>query len=272
MGNRSARTTNAELLSSLNEPMNPDSGQEPQNAQSNVDVQRQPSSAEVSVETIQMNANIERGSFRLERLPEGTYSLEFVFSALCDCSITVTVMGEELVDSNKVTTAFKVDTTKYPEPMTYRFSKGILQPFPPRTAVIDLALFSDQQLTYSDNTVIPLIVDIRPDTKVSRSPSFEATILKFSKKPDGFWTVKPVKQKFTVPGRTFDLLELFGADSEGNECVVCMTEAKDTSVLPCRHLCLCKECANVLRVQHNSRCPICRVPVDGLLELKSIGV
>jgi hypothetical protein len=86
--------------------------------------------------------------------------------------------------------------------------------------------------------------------------------------------VKLLMQKLTVPGRTYELFELFGSDNDGNECVVCMTEAKDTSVLPCRHLCLCRECANVLRVQHNSRCPICRVrkaytAVDGLLELRS---
>ena len=30
---------------------------------------------------------------------------------------------------------------------------------------------------------------------------------------------------------------------------VCMSEGRDTMVLPCRHLCLCNPCAEVLRFQ-----------------------
>ncbi len=41
------------------------------------------------------------------------------------------------------------------------------------------------------------------------------------------------------------------------ECVVCMSDPKDTAVLPCRHMCLCAQCAEQLRYQSN-KCPICR--------------
>ncbi len=41
------------------------------------------------------------------------------------------------------------------------------------------------------------------------------------------------------------------------ECIVCMSEVKDTIVLPCRHMCLCLECANVIRGK-TDRCPLCR--------------
>jgi len=41
------------------------------------------------------------------------------------------------------------------------------------------------------------------------------------------------------------------------ECVVCMADYKDTIALPCRHLCLCSQCAEQLRYQSN-KCPICR--------------
>lgn len=56
-------------------------------------------------------------------------------------------------------------------------------------------------------------------------------------------------------------------DDEESLCVVCITNGKDTAVMPCRHLCLCKECAEELRRQTN-KCPICRGPISQLITKK----
>jgi len=53
----------------------------------------------------------------------------------------------------------------------------------------------------------------------------------------------------------------------GRECVICMTEPRDTTVLPCRHMCLCSGCADLLRHQSN-KCPICRSTVKSMIEIK----
>lgn len=34
----------------------------------------------------------------------------------------------------------------------------------------------------------------------------------------------------------------FDAEETGLECVICMCEMRDTLILPCRHLCLCRAC------------------------------
>lgn len=46
------------------------------------------------------------------------------------------------------------------------------------------------------------------------------------------------------------------------ECVVCLSDVRDTLILPCRHLCLCNTCADTLRYQANN-CPICRLRKGG---------
>lgn len=54
---------------------------------------------------------------------------------------------------------------------------------------------------------------------------------------------------------------------DGAECIICMSEPRDTTVLPCRHMCLCGECAESLH-QSSSTCPICRTRVEGLLQIR----
>ena len=61
-------------------------------------------------------------------------------------------------------------------------------------------------------------------------------------------------------------IEGLAADDQDSACVVCMVEEKDTTVMPCRHMCLCKECADALRRATN-KCPICRAPIASLLHL-----
>jgi E3 ubiquitin-protein ligase MGRN1 len=99
-----------------------------------------------------------------------------------------------------------------------------------------------------------------------------------------------------VDGLTYELQEIYGIDGsvaaapaktdgggdadaaglnpggelelpDGAECIICMSEPRNTTVLPCRHMCLCDECAEALR-QSSSTCPICRTRVEGLLQIR----
>ena len=58
-------------------------------------------------------------------------------------------------------------------------------------------------------------------------------------------------------------------EDNGGDCVVCMSDPRDTIILPCRHLCLCNTCAESLRYQANN-CPICRVPFRALLQIRAL--
>lgn len=59
-------------------------------------------------------------------------------------------------------------------------------------------------------------------------------------------------------------------DADGDDddtCVICLTEERNTAVMPCRHLCLCRSCADELR-KHTPKCPVCRGPIQQLLSMK----
>ncbi|CAE7286633.1 unnamed protein product [Symbiodinium pilosum] len=58
-------------------------------------------------------------------------------------------------------------------------------------------------------------------------------------------------------------------DEQSNKnCVVCLTEARNTALLPCSHFCVCHACAMHLRLTPGrNRCPLCRQEVRDLLRL-----
>lgn len=140
--------------------------------------------------------------------------------------------------------------------------------------------------------------DDGPSNK-SPAPQSQSTFCTFAKQPStGVWTIKMLKQKIQVDGLTYELQEIYGIDGslaaapkndtssgdgatgekkggaldeidipDGAECIICMCEPRNTTVLPCRHMCLCGECAEALR-KSSSTCPICRTRVEGLLQIR----
>lgn len=215
MGNRSARPSNRELFNALHERNRPETAITTQNFITGQALNLpRPLPAEVTVETIQMEASVDRSSFKLSKTPEGLHLLEFMFSSTIECSITVSMFAEEVLDARMITQCYRVDTEKFPMPLTHKFSRGVQQVFP--AVELDLARYSDPQLMYMEKPRIPLVIEIvramkRPSYKDSRPVPFEATLLKFSKVFEGGWSVEPMKQKLTVAGRTLELFDLKGS-------------------------------------------------------------
>lgn len=103
----------------------------------------------------------------------------------------------------------------------------------------------------------------------------EFTKLSLSLRENGLYELKVDDQYIHMRNKNFSLLEIYGkpttaakstasspvsycSDGLSNrECIICMSEVKDTIVLPCRHMCLCFDCANTIR-NRSDKCPLCR--------------
>ncbi|EDW75993.1 uncharacterized protein Dwil_GK19052 [Drosophila willistoni] len=48
-------------------------------------------------------------------------------------------------------------------------------------------------------------------------------------------------------------------------CVICMDRNRNIVILPCRHLCLCKECSQQFEQRFEDRCPVCRNAISSFL-------
>ena len=67
---------------------------------------------------------------------------------------------------------------------------------------------------------------------------------------------RKVKDEVTVEVKEEVKDEVSGG-TDGDECVVCLSDKRSVAVWPCRHVCLCRNCAYSLPAQGN-KCPICR--------------
>lgn len=54
--------------------------------------------------------------------------------------------------------------------------------------------------------------------------------------------------------------------TDDNLCVVCLDRRRNTILLPCRHLCVCRYCSYKVR-SRNYQCPICREDIDETLSV-----
>ncbi|EOA25637.1 hypothetical protein CARUB_v10018986mg [Capsella rubella] len=230
--------------------------------------------------TIRNFINLKKETLRFETDEQnpGKFLLSFTFDASVPVSITVMFFAKEGRECNL--NATKEDL--FPS-TTVSFPKGLGQRFKQACGTgIDFSALSEADLVEANETdvyhvAVKAEVASEYDHPESETPNRQITHGVLEKDRKGEYKARVVKQILWVNGARYALQEIYGIGStvddngedsneRGKECVICLSEPQDTTVLPCRHMCMCSGCAKLLRFQTNL-CPICRQPVDGLLEI-----
>mmetsp|Transcript_34533 Transcript_34533/g.63968 ORF Transcript_34533/g.63968 Transcript_34533/m.63968 type:complete len:145 (-) Transcript_34533:149-583(-) len=108
----------------------------------------------------------------------------------------------------------------------------------------------------------PAVIKVCTEEKGHSNGSiFEITALKsagVTSPPNSTPAVRVDHQIIGIDDQLLHVQDIFGKEEDG-ECLVCMTDPKDTILLPCRHMCLCRDC---LLKMVTAKCPICRTTID----------
>ncbi|OMJ90811.1 hypothetical protein SteCoe_6793 [Stentor coeruleus] len=213
----------------------------------------------VPTATLKPSVHIRKESIKYDQ------GLSFIYDSFGEVTFNFYFFAIESVKSFGNTECYYIDLERHPNPVIHEAQGGLNHEFPNHLVNIDLTQYTLPDLSFADKKMYPLIIEIRPK---ENQRIIEVTYCKF--KLEGVhYKVKVIKQKLTMDDKSYEINEIYGIRT-GNEeeCVVCLTNPKDTIVLPCRHHCLCLGCANIVRGQNNSKCPICRIAVESLLNIK----
>lgn len=167
-------------------------------------------------------------------------------------SITVYFFAQE--DDEFVLKATKENLL---QPVTVTFKEGQGQEFKqPSGTGIDVSLFDESELTkVGEGGVFPVAfkveVDVPSNQELEGAHGAEESksLVKFAvfaKKDNAEYGLYVVQQILWVNGTRYVLQEIYGIgntadrnhheDDSGKECVICLSEPRDTTVLPCRHM------------------------------------
>lgn len=220
----------------------------------------------VDVDTITFDAATSQLAFKVNCMTEATIEVHV--------AVRVDVMhGVAMLTPNK---------PKAPPPKD-PLQRGENMPF---SCYIELNGVTDQEKEYLTTypKQMPVVVVIRYEGEKGNQAEYTMITLKPA--------AKMVKQLIQAGDRSYKVEHLFGgehgaaqatvvpsegspqggdvvtgdADDDDGLCVICLTNDKDTVVMPCRHLCLCKECAQELQAR-SPKCPVCRGPLSQLVHV-----
>jgi len=254
--------------------------------------------------TVSIKSPVNLNKESLQIIPKeetGKYNIQFSFDTTSECVVKIIFKAQELFDADTKTIKYKSTSLKHSDIIPIPFGRGLNQSFHSsslKSNLIDLNIneFTEEEMTYIEGSknypIVIVIESVTNETEIPQEKELERSSKDINKKITAQITIaniiksnsasnntpiydlKVITQKILFGGITYVVYDIYGIEqikygptSHQEECVICLSEPRNSVVLPCRHLCLCNQCAEELRYQSN-KCPICRGPVRSLLKIE----
>mmetsp|Transcript_29920 Transcript_29920/g.114873 ORF Transcript_29920/g.114873 Transcript_29920/m.114873 type:complete len:282 (+) Transcript_29920:307-1152(+) len=138
-------------------------------------------------------------------------------------------------------------------------------------------ILSPENMVHHDSrSYSPVVLVMEVDSNNIASPHEEVSsyvTYGYIARSGDSYIVRTYKKSIIVNQQQIEMFEIYGLDhrkgnqaSNESECVICLCEEREVAILPCRHLCLCTNCAQNF-CNRLSRCPVCRVRVENMLRI-----
>ncbi|GBF99856.1 hypothetical protein Rsub_12496 [Raphidocelis subcapitata] len=250
--------------------------------------------------TVKNPCNLRKGSLRVAPAAAGRpgeFELQFAFDATAPCRVTTFLLVTE--DPSKGCSLASALLGAPPrQPVAYESGPGLQFPPPGGCAAaashaVDLATTPLSHMTLASGNSYPIVIRLEALSEAARAegrsldelppgaplPAWVRAQSTYARLApggaDGALKVEVLKQTVWANGARYELREIYGmrgggdegpGDLEAGDCVICLCEERSAMVLPCRHMCLCRDCAVALKTRTN-KCPVCRNPIQSLLHL-----
>lgn len=233
-----------------------------------------------------MAFNLRKETLKATALPDDPSLLlvEFIFDASVAGYITVYHFARHLVSSSF--TSFEGKYEKQPGKTSFQPGSNQFYRQKPWKG-LKVCQSIAREMLYHEGPYFPLVIVLeskqetlptnttsRKESKASSNaePTAQITFGTFVRNTDNTWGVKCLKQQMVVQGHLYQLEDIFGLEDNISRnsqlCLVCMLDPINTLLLPCRHLCLCTECAQRIR-SRCSGCPLCRNSIERIVQIHS---
>lgn len=218
--------------------------------------------------------SVNKDSCRVEKTETGWF-LQFSFSSLAPGCATSSflVTGGDQLDTGKGLVAPDTAVSKSEE---LRFEPG--QGQTGRLSLCSDLVGSLQSFQEGDGRH-HVMLDLRADSREQRTVTAQRSFLKLSLVDDGA-EVHFSKQLVECGTVVRQLDALYGtlpnpktspepdkAIDDGGDCVICLSNPREVAIMHCRHVCLCKSCAQISSSTWSFQCPVCRGRVAAMVGL-----
>eukprot|EP00347_Sterkiella_histriomuscorum_P003446 403364265 len=281
--NQQQRPPNNNLVMQQTSQMNVSyqNNQEVMNSQQYNQIYKEKTHRKKDLKNFKLLVNLKKNSIKT-RIQQETNDLQISFEvdALADFYLRVNTCVTETRDMNNVSVQ-----------MTTPDSKNYVQEFKLKKGNISINFnqchfglgYIEQQNQYKINgNYIPIVFSIYYQQRGKQYAQLsygEFTLNHKTKQITGIHIEKQVimylwdgtklryqkGRNYKKAGQDDDNL-LIGLIEEGEDkvCLICLSEPRNTIIMPCGHLCVCSDCGDKLN-QKNQNCPICRATISSLV-------